>query len=110
MLDFNTEPYYDDFSDTNKFYRILFRPSYPVQARELTQLQTILQNQIKSHGDHIFSQGAMVIPGEFSVDTKYSYVKLVSTYSGININNYINDLQIQDEFLKPRNSNFNIET
>jgi hypothetical protein len=25
-------------------------------------------------------------------------------------NNYINDLQIQDEFLKPRNSNFNIET
>ena len=92
MLDFNTEPYYDDFSDTNKFYRILFRPSYPVQARELTQLQSILQNQIKSHGDHIFSQGAMVIPGEFSVDTKYSYVKLVSTYSGININNYINDL------------------
>ena len=25
-------------------------------------------------------------------------------------NNYINDLQIQDEFLKPRNSNYNIET
>uniref|UniRef100_A0A6C0II39 Uncharacterized protein n=1 Tax=viral metagenome TaxID=1070528 RepID=A0A6C0II39_9ZZZZ len=25
-------------------------------------------------------------------------------------NNYINDLQVQDEFLKPRNSNFNIET
>ena len=24
-------------------------------------------------------------------------------------NNYINDLQIQDEFLKPRNSNFNLE-
>ena len=25
-------------------------------------------------------------------------------------NNYINDLQVQDEFLKPRNSNYNIET
>jgi len=25
-------------------------------------------------------------------------------------NNYINDLQVQDEFLKPRNSNFNIES
>jgi hypothetical protein len=25
-------------------------------------------------------------------------------------NNYLNDLQIQDEFLKPKNSNFNIET
>jgi hypothetical protein len=24
-------------------------------------------------------------------------------------NNYINDLQIQDEFLKPKNSNFNID-
>ena len=24
-------------------------------------------------------------------------------------NNYLNDLQVQDEFLKPKNSNFNIE-
>jgi hypothetical protein len=76
MLDFNTEPYNDDFDENNKFYRILFRPSYAVQARELTQMQTILQNQIKRHGDHVFAQGAMVIPGQISLDTKANYVKL----------------------------------
>jgi len=76
MLDFNTEPYNDDFDENNKFYRILFRPSYAVQARELTQMQTILQNQIKRHGDHVFAQGAMVIPGQISLDTKFNYVKL----------------------------------
>ena len=72
MLDFNTEPYNDDFDENNKFHRILFRPSYAVQARELTQLQSILQNQIKRHGDHVFQQGAMVIPGQISLDTKLS--------------------------------------
>jgi hypothetical protein len=76
MLDFNTEPYNDDFDENNKFYRILFRPSFAVQARELTQLQTILQNQIKRHGNHVFKQGAMVIPGQISLDTKFNYVKL----------------------------------
>ena len=44
-------PYYDDFDETKKFHRVLFRPSFPVQARELTQLQTILQNQIERFGD-----------------------------------------------------------
>ena len=31
-------PYFDDFDDTKKFLRILFKPGYAVQARELTQL------------------------------------------------------------------------
>ena len=35
-------PYYDDFDEDKNFKRILFRPGYAVQARELTQLQTIL--------------------------------------------------------------------
>lgn len=76
MLDFNTEPYNDDFNEDNKFYRILFRPGFAVQARELTQLQTIIQNQIGRQGDFLFKQGAMVIPGQISMDTNYNYVKL----------------------------------
>ena len=92
MLDFNTEPYNDDFDENNKFYRILFRPSFAVQARELTQMQTILQNQIKRNGDHIFKQGAMVIPGQISIDTKYSYVKLQDFYSGSVTETYVDNL------------------
>jgi len=53
-------PYYDDFDETKKFHRVLFRPSFPVQARELTQLQTILQNQIERFGDGVFKQGSII--------------------------------------------------
>lgn len=93
MIDFNTEPYNDDFDENNKFYRILFRPSFAVQARELTQMQTILQNQIKRQGDHIFKQGAMVIPGNSAVDTNAAFVKLQPLYAGAVIETYIKELE-----------------
>ncbi len=76
--DFNLSPYYDDFSESKNFHRILFRPSFAVQARELTKSQTILQNQIEKVGDHLFKQGAMIIPGQVSIDTNYYAVKLTS--------------------------------
>ena len=80
MIDFNTEPYNDDFDEDNKFYRVLFRPAFAVQARELTQLQTILQNQVSRQGSHLFKQGSMVIPGQISIDTKAQYVRLKKSY------------------------------
>ena len=76
--DFNLSPYYDDFAESKKFHRILFRPAFAVQARELTQSQTILQNQIEKLGDHFFEKGAMVIPGEIGYDLNYYAVKLTS--------------------------------
>ena len=48
---FNVNPYYDDYDEDKKFLRMLFKPGYAVQARELTQLQTILQNQVKRFGN-----------------------------------------------------------
>ena len=42
----NISPYFDDFDKDNNFYRVLFRPGYPIQARELTTMQSILQNQL----------------------------------------------------------------
>ena len=56
-LNLNVSPYYDDFDDTKNFNRVLFRPGYAVQARELTQLQTLLQSQIGKFGNHIFKNG-----------------------------------------------------
>ena len=50
----NVAPYFDDFTDTNNFVKELFRPGFAIQARELTQLQSVLQNQIERHGRHIF--------------------------------------------------------
>ena len=76
--DFNVSPYYDDFTESKKFHRVLFRPAFAVQARELTQSQTQLQNQIERMSDHLFDKGAMIIPGEIGYDLKYYAVKLTS--------------------------------
>ena len=77
-------PYYDDFSEDKNFHRIMFRPGYAVQARELTQLQTILQNQIERFGRHIFVNGSSVIGGKLdisdittlNVNTQYANVDI----------------------------------
>ena len=63
-MDFNTAPYYDDYDEAKKFLRVLFRPGYSVQARELTQLQTILQKQVSRVGDFLFKDKSRVVPGE----------------------------------------------
>lgn len=61
-IDLNTKPYFDDYAESKKFYKILFRPGRAVQARELTQLQTLIQNQISRFGKHFFKDIALVNP------------------------------------------------
>lgn len=78
---FNVNPYYDDFSEDKKFLRILFKPGYAVQARELTQLQTILQNQIERFGNNIFINGANVFGGKTHAQDCVS-IKVDSSYAG----------------------------
>jgi len=63
MLNFSAEPYYDDFDETKHFHKILFKPGYAVQARELTQIQSIIQAQIDRFGSHIFTDGSVVHNG-----------------------------------------------
>ena len=86
--DFNLSPYYDDFSESKSFHRILFRPAFAVQARELTQSQTILQNQFEKMGNHIFESGAQMIPGEITFDLQYYSVKLTSFSGTTNLSDF----------------------
>ena len=83
---FNVSPYYDDYDDTKGYYRILFRPGYAVQAREVTQLQTVLQKQIERYGQHMFKDGSKVLGGELTLDTDVKSLKLETQQSGDNIN------------------------
>ena len=89
--DLNVSPYYDDFDPADKFHRVLFRPGFAVQARELTSLQSILQNQVEKHGRHFFKEGSMVIPGQISFDNKYYAIKLQANHSGNPISGYLAD-------------------
>jgi len=79
-----TSPYYDDYSELSNFYRILFRPGYAVQARELTQLQTMGQVQVERLGRHIFKNGSIVIGGQISYDTSTS-LNLQTQYAGTDV-------------------------
>ena len=89
--DLNISPYYDDFDSERNFYKVLFKPGYPVQAREVTTLQSILQDQVKSFGSHIFKEGSVVIPGNIAYDGNFNSVKLNPTNFGVDISLYINN-------------------
>lgn len=58
--DFNVSPYFDDYDEEKNFHRILFKPAVAVQARELTQLQTMLQQQVERFGDYVFKDGSVI--------------------------------------------------
>ena len=77
-INLNTDPYFDDFDETKNYHQILFKPGVSVQARELTQLQSIIKNQIKRFGDHIFKNGTLVHGGNATLDLRYNCVKLAA--------------------------------
>ena len=88
----NVSPYFDDFDKSNNYYKVLFKPGYPVQARELTGLQSILQNQIDQFGSHMFKEGAKVIPGNTTYDPSFTGVSVNVTHLGIPVESYASQL------------------
>lgn len=95
--DFNANPYYDDYNEDKKFLRVLFKPGFAVQARELTQLQTILQKQVERFGNHVFKNGSMVSGGSFFLQSA-TYIKLDSEYAGsiVTANNFVGKTIVDD--------------
>ena len=84
-LNLNQSPYFDDYDETKDFHQVLYKPAVAVQARELSQEQTILRNQLKRFGDHIFANGSRVSGGEIHLDKQYSFVKLQTIYNAVDI-------------------------
>jgi hypothetical protein len=85
----NVSPYFDDFDAKKGYQRVLFKPGTPIQARELTTLQSIQQNQIEKFGKHFFKEGSMVIPGQIGYDSEYTCVQIDDTHLGIPVSSYI---------------------
>ena len=74
--DFNVSPYYDDYDGDKKFHRVLFKPAVALQARELTQLQTILQSQVSRFGNNIYKEGTIIEGCQIKLDGDYDYIKI----------------------------------
>jgi hypothetical protein len=77
--DLNIAPYFDDYDIANKYYRVLFKPGFAVQARELTQLQTTLQNQIEQFGENIYKEGSIIKGCTFTEIRNLQYAKVVDS-------------------------------
>ena len=96
--------YFDDYNEDKRFHRILFRPSTAVQARELTQLQTILQNQVQRFGDHVFKDGSVVDGVAVTYNTKVPYIILQDAF---NTNTELSTTAIDNTYLITNGTNSN---
>jgi len=85
----NVSPYFDDFDEKKGYQRVLFKPGTPIQARELTTLQSILQDQVEKFGKHFFKEGSVVIPGQIGYDSEYYFVQINDAHLGIPVSTYI---------------------
>jgi hypothetical protein len=100
-IDLNQNPYFDDFDPAKNYHKILFRPSFAVQARELTQAQSIMQDQITKFGKNIFQNGSIVTGGQTVLEvTATKYVCIEATApdgSVIDVDNFIGKFVIDGD-------------
>jgi hypothetical protein len=92
--DLNIAPYFDDYDITKKYYRVLFKPGFAVQARELTQLQTTLQNQIEQFGENIYKEGSIIKGCTFTEIRNLKYIKVID---GITPESFVERTLVQDD-------------
>ena len=88
----NVSPYFDDFDSSKNFYQVLFKPGYPIQSRELTTLQTILQNQTEQFGNYFFKEGQVIIPGATNYIRDLFAVEVEPEFLGVLVSTYGQDL------------------
>ena len=79
--DLNTSPYFDDYDENKQYYRILFRPTVAVQARELTQVQTMLQNQIDKFGSRMLTDGSVVSGCSPTTIKSFDFVRVADNFT-----------------------------
>ena len=85
----NRSPYYDDYDSSKNYHRVEFKPGFPVQARELTQLQTIINDQFEQLSGKFFKNGDTIIPGDYSLSVPVAYVRVSSITQGSRPADYI---------------------
>lgn len=71
--------YHDDYDKNDGYHRVLFNAGRALQARELIELQTIIQEEIARFGGNIFKEGSLVKPGGVTVDNKVEFVRFTES-------------------------------
>ena len=74
--------YADDFDPTNNYHQILFNSGRALQARELTQMQSIIFAEMGRMGGNLYKEGVSISGAGTSINSAYDYVKIASTNAG----------------------------
>ena len=74
--------YADDYNANDNYHQILFNSGRALQSRELTQMQTLIYEEMGRMGSNIFKDGAVVNGGGVSMNNAYHFVKIASTNQG----------------------------
>ena len=77
----NVSPYYADYDPLADYYSILFKAGYPIQARELTNMQLMQQNQLEQFMSRFMKEGDQIVPGERAYASP-AYVRVSSITQG----------------------------
>lgn len=102
-IELNKQPYFDDFDKSKNFMKVLFKPSRPVQVRELNQVQSIQKNQLENFANHVFKNGSKVEGhGPSSIRTNYVTIRPISPYNNYEIN--LEKLKLDGVFFRGRNN------
>ena len=96
----NVSPYFDDYDPTSDYHKVLFKPGYPVQARELSNLQSILQNQIEKFGQHFFKEGAKVILTDVNREVLDSMSERLSDFSKSQFQAIFHDVTQEESWIE----------
>ena len=78
--------YNDDYRDSDHYHRVLFNNGRALQARELTQLQTIIQKEIERLSKFVVSEGSIFNNSGTLASglnaASYTYIKVSALPSG----------------------------
>ena len=94
--------YFDDYyqasntpgetqGEVNDYLRILFRPKYTVQSRELTQAQTLIQAQMAQFASGQYHDGDAIIGGQLTLDTSVISGQVLPTTNLVALFNIANN-------------------
>jgi len=71
--------YNDDWTEGDNYHQILFNSGRALQARELTQLQTMIYQEMGRFGRNVFKEGVAISAGNMDCVTDTDFVKVTMT-------------------------------
>lgn len=71
-------PYYDDFDSSKQYTQLLAIPGRVAQAREITQIQSVVKDIVKSIGDSILKDGNIIEGCQVIVNTEKTAATITS--------------------------------